>query len=136
AVHAALAGDAAPLLRLDLLAEGFIPSVPTRPPDVEAEQGPREGEDNALFTATSCEETPFPWQRSAPPARRAEEALAALRALPASAFYPFDPTTALHAGRIVECESWPDAAGPPPARGPLPSVPALILSGAQDLRTP
>ncbi|MGC2375100.1 MAG: alpha/beta hydrolase, partial [Solirubrobacteraceae bacterium] len=31
---------------------------------------------------------------------------------------------------------WPNVAPPPPPVGPLPSVPTLILSGAQDLRTP
>jgi pimeloyl-ACP methyl ester carboxylesterase len=133
AVRSALGGDPDPLLRLDLLAQGFIPTIPTRPP-VEAEELEEGG--NALFTATSCEETPFPWQRTAAPAQRAAEALAALRAIPASAFSPFDATTALEAGRVPECESWPDASPPPPARSPLPSVPALILSGAQDLRTP
>jgi pimeloyl-ACP methyl ester carboxylesterase len=133
AVHAALAGDPDPLLRLNLLAEGFIPNVPTQPP-AEAEQAADEG--NALFTATSCEETHFPWQRTAPAATRHAEALAALHAVPAGVFSPFDPTTALHAGRILECEGWPDVSPPPAPRGTLPAVPALLLSGAQDLRTP
>jgi pimeloyl-ACP methyl ester carboxylesterase len=135
AVHAALAHDPDPLLRLKLLAEGFIPSIPTQPPDVEAE-GAGEEQGNALFTATSCEETRFPWQRSAPAATRHAEALAALRAIPSGLFYPFDPATALHAGRVIECEGWPDASPGPAPTGALPAVPALLLSGAQDLRTP
>src|SRR5436190_1906321 len=133
AVRASLAGDTDPLLRLNLLAEGFIPNVPTQPP-AETEQAEDQG--NALFTDTSCEETHFPWQRAAPAATRHAEALAAVRAVPARAFYPFDPTTALHAGRILECEGWPDASPPPATRATLPAVPALLLSGAQDLRTP
>src|SRR5436190_17394645 len=51
AVRAALAGDADPLLRLNLLAEGFIPNVPTQPP-AETEQADDQG--NAMFTDTSC----------------------------------------------------------------------------------
>src|SRR6185437_2767679 len=34
------------------------------------------------------------------------------------------------------CLQWPNLAPPPPAVGTLPSAPTLILSGAQDLRTP
>ncbi len=70
AVHSALIGDPDPLLRLNLLAEGLIPSVPIRP-NPEAERVSREEENNALFLATSCEETLFPWQRAANGAARA-----------------------------------------------------------------
>jgi pimeloyl-ACP methyl ester carboxylesterase len=66
AVRSALNHDADPLLRLNLLAEGFIPNVPISPGGGESERMAKEEEDNALFVATSCEETPFPWQRSAP----------------------------------------------------------------------
>jgi len=136
AVRSALNHDPEPLLRLDLLANGYIPSLPTGPASHEAEQTAKEEEGNALFTATTCEETRFPWQRAAPPATRAEEALAALRAIPESAFYPFDASTALHSGSVLECDDWPDASAAPPPPGPLPNVPTLILSGAQDVRTP
>jgi hypothetical protein len=34
------------------------------------------------------------------------------------------------------CAQWPNVAPPPPPVAPLPDVPTLILSGAQDLRTP
>lgn len=136
AVRSALDGDAAPLLRLNLLAQGYVPSLPNGPLDREAEQTAKEEEDNALFTATSCEDTPFPWQRAATPATRESEALTALRAIPAADFYPFDANTALHAGSVLECEGWPNAAPPPAATGPLPDVPTLILSGEQDMRTP
>ena len=34
------------------------------------------------------------------------------------------------------CLQWPVASAPPPADGPLPNVPTLILSGEDDMRTP
>jgi pimeloyl-ACP methyl ester carboxylesterase len=134
AVRSALNGDPDPLLRLNLIAEGLIPSVPIRP-NPEGEPS-REEENNALFLTTSCEETPFPWQRSATTATRQAEALGALHALPADDFYPFDSTTALANSLVPICASWPDASAAPAAPGALPNVPTLILSGGQDLRTP
>ena len=136
AVRSALEGNSAPLLRLNLLAQGYVPSLPNGPLDREAEQTAREEEDDALFTDTTCEETPFPWQRSAAAATRNSEALAALAAIPAADFFPFNASTALHTGPVLECEDWPNATTAPPAPGPLPDVPTLILSGEQDMRTP
>jgi pimeloyl-ACP methyl ester carboxylesterase len=136
AVRSALQHDPGPLLRLSLLAEGLIPNVPKSTPNPEAERTAREEQNNALFFATTCEETPFPWRRAALPATRNEEALSALGAIPSSDFYPFDATSALHGGTLPSCESWPDASVAPAAPGPLPNVPTLLLSGAQDLRTP
>jgi pimeloyl-ACP methyl ester carboxylesterase len=136
AVHSALNHDPDPLLRLNLLAEGLIPNVPIGSSSPEAERTAKEEENNALFTATSCEETPFPWQRAAPSSARLAEALGALHALPVADFYPFDTSTALESSLIPMCDSWPDASAPSPSPGPLPNVPTLILSGAQDLRTP
>lgn len=130
AVRSALRGDASPLVRLTLLAEGLIPTLPVPP------QEGSEGIDTALNATTICEEAPFPWGRSDPPAARAAEAGAALRALPSSAFYPFDANLALESGTIPGCVDWPDAGPAPPVVGPPPNVPTLILSGAQDLRTP
>jgi pimeloyl-ACP methyl ester carboxylesterase len=124
AVHAALRHDAAPLARLIKLT-GVHPATQASP-DI----------DFTLFVDTSCEETPFPWQRSAPEATRAVEAEAALNSLPSSNFYPFDPESGLFDQTIPLCVSWPDASPAPPPVGTLPNVPTLILSGGQDLRTP
>ena len=135
AVQSALRREPDPLLRLKLLSEGLVPNLPAPPHAARAEQGPAE-EDDALFLATSCEEKPFPWQRSAPPATRRAEALAALHALPAADLYPFDAPTAWLDGMVPACLDWPYASGPPPLPSPLPNVPTLLLSGAQDLRTP
>jgi pimeloyl-ACP methyl ester carboxylesterase len=128
--QSALRGDPAPLLRLNLLAEGLIPNVPGVAP---ASSG---GVDEALFADTTCEEEPFPWQRSASPSARVGEAQGALRALPASDFYPFDASVAWVDSVVPACAQWPNVAPVAPAIAPLPDVPTLILSGAQDLRTP
>ncbi|MGN6372498.1 MAG: alpha/beta hydrolase [Solirubrobacteraceae bacterium] len=128
AVQSALHGDSAPLLRLNLLSEGLIPNVP-----LARSSG---GVDEALFVDTTCEEAAFPWQRSAPPATRAGEALAALHAVSKSAFYPFDAATEWTSGVFEGCAHWPNVAPAPPGPAPLPQVPTLLLSGAQDVRTP
>ena len=90
----------------------------------------------ALFVATSCEESPFPWQRGAPQATRLAEALNYLHAQPPGDFYPFDAVTAYANSLVPDCAGWPDASPAPPAQGALPNVPTLILSGEQDMRTP
>ena len=136
AVRSALSNNPDPLLRLKALSEGLIPNVPVPRRVASAEREASEEEDSALFLATSCEEKPFPWQRTASPATRDSEALAALHALPSSDFYPFDAATAWANSLVPACVDWPDASPPPPAPGTLPNVPTLVLSGAQDLRTP
>jgi pimeloyl-ACP methyl ester carboxylesterase len=132
AVTAALRGDAAPLAQLDALSRGLVPTVPApRHP----ERG-EEGENEALYWTTTCEEDPFPWQRLAPTATRRAELQSALSALSSSDFFPFSPSAGLEVGPVEGCLAWPDASPPPPANLPFPSVPTLILSGGQDLRTP
>ncbi|HTC72449.1 MAG TPA: alpha/beta fold hydrolase [Solirubrobacteraceae bacterium] len=132
AVRSALDRDPDPLLRLQLLSEGLIPNVPRESANVESAPSV----DEALFATTTCEESPFPWQRAAGTATRLNEALAYLHAQPSSEFYPFDSSTAYNNSLVPDCASWPDASPPPPAPGALPNVPTLILSGEQDLRTP
>ena len=126
AVRSALAGDAAPLLRLALRAErGSSPA-------------PAEFLSDALFAATVCEEGPLGWDRATPVGGRIAAAEAALRVVPAAALYPFDRTTALFASPVVQlCSRWPSAAADPAIQdGPFPAVPTLVLSGEDDLRTP
>ena len=123
-VRAAAARDTAPLARLLATAAG-------------GGGGEREDFDTPLYYATICEEQQFPWSRAATPAKRLAEARAALDALPAAAFAPFPAATALDLSDIPACAGWPfTAPAPPPAVAPLPGVPALILSGTADLRTP
>jgi pimeloyl-ACP methyl ester carboxylesterase len=132
AVRSALHNDPDPLLRLQLLAEGLIPN---RPSGHTAEES-SEQIDEALFVTTTCEESPFPWQRTGAPASRLAEAIGALHALPSADFYPFDASTALDNSLVPACAGWPDASAASVLPGALPDVPTLILSGAQDLRTP
>jgi pimeloyl-ACP methyl ester carboxylesterase len=127
AVHAAIGHDPGPLLRLEVLGA----TGPTARPPEEGNEV-----DETLFVDTSCEETPFPWSRTAPVTTRELEAETALDHIPASSFYPFSPEAGLLDETIPACISWPDAAPAPAAEAPLPDVPTLILSGAQDLRTP
>ena len=128
AVRAALDGDRMPLLRLG-----------RRSFSVEGEPPPPRLISTALYTATTCEEMSFPWLRTtAPdPAERRRQAVAAVAALPDSAFLPFNRGTVLDNDLLRLCDRWPalptaPALGP----GPLPDVPVLVLEGEDDLRTP
>jgi pimeloyl-ACP methyl ester carboxylesterase len=124
AVRSALAGDLSPLLRLAGWAERGSQPVP-----------PREFSD-AMHTANECQEGPFLWDRSAPFSDRLAQARARMAGVPASELHPFDRDTALSASEIAQlCWQWPSA-DPPLPTGPLPAVPALLLAGEDDLRTP
>jgi pimeloyl-ACP methyl ester carboxylesterase len=128
AVHSAVNGDTAPLARLQARAESG-----------EGGEGetPSESFDNPLYYATSCEDEPFPWNRASSPAARLAEAQARIRALPASLLAPFTQANVLDFSDIPACAFWPyTTPAPAPANAPFPSVPTLILSGADDLRTP
>jgi pimeloyl-ACP methyl ester carboxylesterase len=93
--------------------------------------------DNPLYFDTECEELPFPWVRTDPPAQRLAEAVGYAKALPAGTFGPFSYLTAFGASTAADCAYWPFAsAAPEPFVTALPNVPTLIISGADDLRTP
>jgi pimeloyl-ACP methyl ester carboxylesterase len=128
AIHSAANGDMAALARLEERAGGEEAS--------EAES-PSESFDNPLYYATSCEDEPFPWNRSASPATRLTEAKTRIGALPASQLAPFTQASMLALSDIPACAFWPfSTPAPAPDEAPFPSVPTLILSGADDLRTP
>ncbi len=128
AVRSAVRGDTAPLARLITRAEN-------EPEGGEAELS--EGFDSPLYYSTICDETAFPWNRSASPRARLGEAVAALRAQPAKLFAPFTAANALALSDVPTCADWPLTPGGPETGGAaLPNVPTLILSGADDLRTP
>jgi pimeloyl-ACP methyl ester carboxylesterase len=128
AVRSALAGDGAPLLRLRRRTYS-LDGVAPPPRELSA----------MLYTATTCEETVFPWARTTPaePSLRRSRAAAAAAALPAEAFEPFDRATALDSDLIELCGSWPASASAPAfGHGSLPDVPVLLIEGEDDLRTP
>jgi pimeloyl-ACP methyl ester carboxylesterase len=121
--RSAALGDLAPLGRL-------LETVPS-------EESGGEDFDAPLYFATSCEDQDFPWTRTATPAARLAQATAAADALGAGAFGPFSARDAVAFSDVRQCSAWPYATpfvSPPPAQ--LPAIPTLILSGAQDLRTP
>jgi pimeloyl-ACP methyl ester carboxylesterase len=124
AVRAALEhADPAPLLRLQELAAPLSEPEPA-----------------SAFSAGRyslvCEETPLPWDDGTPPAERAAVAEARAQALGEEAFAPFDAAVAF-ADEVELCLRWPAPFRPAPAPpGPYPDVPALLLQGEEDLRTP
>ncbi len=123
AIAAAARGDTAPLARLLVTAAHA--------------EGEQEDFDQPLYYATSCEEQSFPWSRAATPQARIAQATTAANALPASAFAPFTAANALALSDVSACAYWPfSTPAPVPDDAPLPNVPTLILSGADDLRTP
>jgi len=91
--------------------------------------------DNPVYFATECEELPF--ARDATPAERLAAGLAAAQAFPAGTFGPFSALTAYRESTAPDCAYWPNAtAAPETDLTSLPNVPTLIVSGADDLRTP
>lgn len=121
AVRAALTGQPAPLLRLASVSD---------PPS----------ENPVVGVATSCEEDLFPWPRTSPLRGRARLWRHAVLSAPASTFGPFGPWAPLQNtfapyGRL--CQGWRAAPKPPDLGSrPLPDVPALVVAGSDDLRTP
>jgi pimeloyl-ACP methyl ester carboxylesterase len=123
AVRSALGGDLAPLLRLQEL--------------MSSTDG-RSARDfsGTLFLATTCAESPEPWA-GLPPEERLAAANSFLDSLPPERFAPFDRETALAASDLSFCRSWPSVGRAPVRFAPsLPDVPALVLAGTADLRTP
>ena len=131
AVRSALAGDLRPLVRLRARAAGVsgIASRGLQRPGSDATS-------DALYAATLCEESRFPWGRTAGAQRRARSAVAAARRLGRAGLGPFTSDVAVLGGAVGTCLGWPNAAPAPASPGPLPAVPTLLLDGADDLRTP
>lgn len=128
AIHAALQNDSKPLLGLLVKAQSDAESEP---------ENLAEGFDAPLYFATTCEETFFPFSRRATSATRLREALASISSHPMRTFAPFDDAEVLALSDIPVCARWPYIDHAPSAHtAPIPSVPTLILSGDEDLRTP
>ncbi|MFL5843013.1 MAG: alpha/beta hydrolase [Thermoleophilaceae bacterium] len=125
-VASALHGDPAPIIRLAHRA-------------AQVEGG---GEDPhflsaTLYATTVCTEQTFPWDWNADVTTRLQQAKDAVAAIPPDTLYPFDGATAFDSDEIDLCSRWPAVTRPAlPPPGPLPDVPALLVSGQDDLRTP
>jgi pimeloyl-ACP methyl ester carboxylesterase len=103
----------------------------------QAQRGTHAADTSAgLHAATACIDGRWPWGTSdtAESARR-KRYRAAAEALPEKAVWPYDRATAAGIGWNLTCFWWPPTPTPPLARGKL-RVPALLLSGANDLSTP
>jgi pimeloyl-ACP methyl ester carboxylesterase len=122
AMSAARLGDTALLMRLRSIGEG----APTRLSDLSF----------GLNVTTGCEDVALPYPLAAPPAARQALAQQALAAIPPSQYDPFDAQTVLRTSYVDDCFDWPADTVRPPFTGPLPDVPALLLGGRLDTRTP
>jgi pimeloyl-ACP methyl ester carboxylesterase len=131
-MRAALRGDASPLLRLAVRSEGLTTGLQGNAVGHQSS----DADSNALFLATTCEESPFAWTRTAGVDQRYDEVVAAANAIPKAQLGPFSPSAAISGGPIPLCIGWPDASPAPAAAAPLPPVRTLVLSGQMDLRTP
>ena len=125
AIYSARRGDPAQLLRVASLSEQS--AEPADPRDFST----------AVFAATICEEAPQPWRRDAAFDDRARQTDETLARYGDDAFTPLGPAAAAQSDLVQLCRRWTEASpGPPSVRPPLPDVPALILEGELDLRTP
>src|SRR4051812_11258665 len=90
-----------------------------------------------LHIAAACEDYAPAWDRSvtSPDERRAE-ARRRFDAVPARRFAPFSPDLVFLSLDAAQCADWPIPAISPAVTGALPDVPALLLAGGADLRTP
>lgn len=131
-MHAALQGDGSPLARLAVRSEGLTTGLsPVK------RQASDDGISEALYLATTCEESPFAWTRDATVTQRLSEITAAANKIPKAQLGPFSPTAALtSSGAIPLCIGWPDASAAPAPTAALPPVRTLILDGQMDVRTP
>src|SRR3954451_5405401 len=126
AIRSALHGDSQPIIRLANRADK-IEGGGDDPHFLSA----------ALYAATVCTEETFPWDWNADAVTRLAQAKTAVGTIPEDRLYPFDHATAYDSDEIFLCSRWPAVhRALPPAPGPVPDVPALIIEGQDDLRTP
>jgi pimeloyl-ACP methyl ester carboxylesterase len=123
AMSAAAAGDEAPLLRMRRLAQG--PATP--PADFSS----------TLNVATTCADVHLPYTFATPYPDRWTAWRHGADGLADSAFAPFSREAVVDTSLAHDCLRWPlsDPVAPP-SSAPLPDVPALLLSGRLDTRTP
>ncbi|QEC49472.1 alpha/beta fold hydrolase [Baekduia soli] len=123
AIGAAARGDAAPLLRLRRIAEG--------PPS------PASQFSAMLNVATTCADARLPYTFLTPYPDRWTAWRQGTAGVPDVAFAPFSRAGVIDTSLAHDCLRWPQGDTPAaPSADPLPDVPALLLSGRLDTRTP
>jgi pimeloyl-ACP methyl ester carboxylesterase len=122
ALAAARRGDASLLLRLRRVGQG----AGTALRDLSF----------GLNVTTGCLDAPLPYALDGDPGQRTAPAAAALAAVPPADLGPFDAATVLRTSYADDCLGWPADVRRPAFTGPLPDVPALLLGGRLDVRTP
>jgi pimeloyl-ACP methyl ester carboxylesterase len=122
AFSAAVHGYPQQLMRLRRIGEG----PPTKTKDLSF----------GLNVITGCEDATLPYSLTTPFEQRPQIAQDALAQIPPSDYDPFDGQTVLRTGYVDDCLQFAADPVKPPATGPLPDVPAILLGGRQDLRTP
>ena len=122
AMAAARSEDYAPLLRL-LPALGFPPQE-TRQLSF------------GLNVVTRCLDSALPYSLSTALSQRPAVMNSALAAVAATTYAPFDSATVAAQSAVSDCLQFPLQLDTAPASGALPDVPALVLAGQLDLRTP
>jgi pimeloyl-ACP methyl ester carboxylesterase len=123
AIGAARRGDTAELMRLRRIGQG------SKTPTADLSFG--------LNVTTGCLDAPLPYPLATTPiSARPAIAQAALAAIPPAQYAPFDGQTVERTSYVDDCLFWPNDAPRPQFTGPLPDVPALLLGGRLDLRTP
>jgi len=124
AVAAANAGDRLPLMRLLAIARADDLPVPR-----ELSAG--------LYAATICTDLRLPWAPDSPADTRGPLFDAAAAALDPGPLAPFDDAAARDASPAGPCTAWPPTSTrPDQVPDAYPAVPALILAGLADIRTP
>jgi len=122
AVRAALAGDAAPLARLAVL--GY-------------DEYTRRQVNPSIWAPTNCTDMRLPWPREAPSRQRRADLIAAIERVPAARIYPMTRQVLGQSASAWPCIAWPATSlDRAVTTAPPPPVPALVLSGLLDLRTP
>jgi pimeloyl-ACP methyl ester carboxylesterase len=120
-------GDAAPLAHLLQRPSGG------RAPEFDPATEDDVGFSVSRYLATACLESALPWAPTSAPASRPAAARAFLRTAVTA---PFRPRSVYRRSAFELCETWPATPAPEPVPDAGPDVPALVLSGRADLRTP
>ena len=90
----------------------------------------------ALNVVTSCLDLALPYQLSSAISARPSLMAAALAAISPARYAPFGAATVGAQSGVSDCLQFPAQPDTTPASGALPNVPALVLAGQLDLRTP